>query len=195
MLIAALGGSGNDVVSRNPDQPKWQDGLAACDVVVADVLAAADLPVIVWCRSRRVLESSQFTRLEELARKVVADTIAWPDPKAALERLANRWTVLITCVLEGGPTRFNDLKSQLGVSAQVLTRILRNLERDGLVTRQVYAEVPVRVEYALTPFGHSLYAALAPLCEWGTLHMKRIETRKEAAEAKTRQESARMMRA
>jgi len=86
--------------------------------------------------------------------------------REALERLANRWTMLITCVLEGGPTRFNDLKSQLGVSAQVLTRILRELERDGLVTRQVYAEVPVRVEYALTPLGGTMCSIVQAVGEW-----------------------------
>jgi DNA-binding HxlR family transcriptional regulator len=86
--------------------------------------------------------------------------------REALERLANRWTMLITCVLEGGPTRFNDLKSQLGVSAQVLTRILRQLERDGLVTRQVYAEVPVRVEYALTPLGGTMCSIVQAVGEW-----------------------------
>jgi DNA-binding HxlR family transcriptional regulator len=86
--------------------------------------------------------------------------------REALERLANRWTMLITCVLEGGPTRFNDLKSQLGVSAQVLTRILRGLERDGLVTRQVYAEVPVRVEYALTPLGGTMCSIVQAVGDW-----------------------------
>ena len=86
--------------------------------------------------------------------------------REALERLANRWTVLITCVLEGGPTRFNDLKSQLGVSAQVLTRVLRDLERDGLVTRQVYAEVPVRVEYALTPLGGTMCSIVQAVGDW-----------------------------
>jgi len=86
--------------------------------------------------------------------------------REALERLANRWTVLITYVLEGGPTRFNDLKSQLGVSAQVLTRILRDLERDGLVTRQVYAEVPVRVEYALTPLGGTMCSVVHAVGDW-----------------------------
>jgi DNA-binding HxlR family transcriptional regulator len=86
--------------------------------------------------------------------------------REALERLANRWTMLITCALEGGPTRFNDLKSQLGVSAQVLTRILRELERDGLVTRQVYAEVPVRVEYALTPLGGTMCSIVQAVGEW-----------------------------
>ena len=86
--------------------------------------------------------------------------------REALERLANRWTVLITYVLEDRPTRFNDLKSQLGLSAQVLTRVLRDLERDGLVTRQVYAEVPVRVEYALTPLGGTMCAIVHDVRDW-----------------------------
>ena len=86
--------------------------------------------------------------------------------REALERLANRWTVLITQVLEHGPTRFNDLKSQLGVSAQVLTRVLRDLERDGLVSRQVYAEVPVRVEYALTPLGGTMCSIVRAVGDW-----------------------------
>ena len=83
-----------------------------------------------------------------------------------MERLANRWTVLITSVLEERPTRFNDLKSQLGVSAQVLTRVLRDLERDGLVSRQVYAEVPVRVEYALTRLGGTMCSIVHDVRDW-----------------------------
>lgn len=86
--------------------------------------------------------------------------------REALERLANRWTVLITYALEDGPTRFNDLKSQLGVSAQVLTRALRDLERDGLVARQVYPEVPVRVEYALTPLGGTMCSIVQDVRAW-----------------------------
>jgi len=86
--------------------------------------------------------------------------------REALERLANRWTVLIAYALEDGPIRFNDLKSQLGVSAQVLTRVLRDLERDGLVTRQVYAEVPVRVEYALTSLGGTMCSIVHAVWDW-----------------------------
>lgn len=86
--------------------------------------------------------------------------------REAVERLANRWTVLVASVLEEKPTRFNDLKSQLGVSAQVLTRILRDLERDGLVSRQVYAEVPVRVEYALTPLGGTMCSIVHDVRDW-----------------------------
>jgi DNA-binding HxlR family transcriptional regulator len=86
--------------------------------------------------------------------------------RVALERLANRWTVLIAYVLEDGPTRFNDLKGQLGLSAQVLSRVLRDLERDGLVTREVYAEVPVRVEYALTPLGATMCSIVHAVGDW-----------------------------
>jgi DNA-binding HxlR family transcriptional regulator len=86
--------------------------------------------------------------------------------REALERLANRWTVLITYALEKKPIRFNELKSQLGVSAQVLTRTLRDLERDGLVTRQLYAEVPVRVEYALTPLGRTMCSIVHDVRDW-----------------------------
>jgi DNA-binding HxlR family transcriptional regulator len=74
--------------------------------------------------------------------------------------------VLIASALEERPTRFNDLKNQLGVSAQVLTRILRDLERDGLVSRQVYAEVPVRVEYALTPLGGTMCSIVHDVRDW-----------------------------
>ncbi|MEU1519877.1 helix-turn-helix domain-containing protein [Streptomyces sp. NPDC005811] len=84
----------------------------------------------------------------------------------AFERLANRWTMRLTHVLEAGPTRFNDLKKQLGVSSEMLSRVLRDLERDGLVARQVFAEVPVRVEYALTPLGGTMCRPVHAVREW-----------------------------
>ena len=86
--------------------------------------------------------------------------------REALERLANRWTVLITYTLEGGPTRFNELRKRVGVSAQVLSRVLRDLERDGLIARQVYAEVPVRVEYTLTELGGTMCAIVHDIRMW-----------------------------
>jgi DNA-binding HxlR family transcriptional regulator len=84
----------------------------------------------------------------------------------AIERIANRWIVLITYALEDGPTRFNDLKNHLGVSSQVLARALRDLERDGLIDRRVYAEVPVRVEYSLTPLGGTMCAPVHAIRTW-----------------------------
>jgi DNA-binding HxlR family transcriptional regulator len=84
----------------------------------------------------------------------------------AIERLANRWTVLITYALEDGPTRFNDLKNRLGVSSQVLARVLRDLERDGLINRRVYAEVPARVEYSLTTLGGTMCSPVHAIRTW-----------------------------
>ena len=84
----------------------------------------------------------------------------------AIDRMANRWTILITVALEAGPTRFNDLKGQLGVSSQVLTRVLRDLVRDGLVDRTVYAEVPTRVEYSLTELGGTMCTPVHAVRTW-----------------------------
>jgi DNA-binding HxlR family transcriptional regulator len=84
----------------------------------------------------------------------------------AVERMANRWTVLVTHVLEDGPTRFNSIKRRLDVSSQVLTRVLRDLERDGLIERTVHAEAPVRVEYSLTSLGGSMCTPVHSVREW-----------------------------
>ncbi|MFI1363363.1 winged helix-turn-helix transcriptional regulator [Streptomyces griseochromogenes] len=86
--------------------------------------------------------------------------------REAMERLAGRWTVLIAHALEDGPTRFNDLRHQLGVSAQVLARALRDLERDGLVARRLYPEVPVRVEYELTELGGTMCPVVREIRRW-----------------------------
>jgi DNA-binding HxlR family transcriptional regulator len=84
----------------------------------------------------------------------------------AIELLANRWTILVTFALEAGPMRFNELKSRLGVSSQVLTRLLRELERGGMVERRVIPEVPIRVEYRLTNLGGSMCAPVHAIREW-----------------------------
>ena len=84
----------------------------------------------------------------------------------ALELLADRWTILIVRVLEEGPARFTELKRELNVSGQVLTRALRNLERHGIVGRTVFAEVPPRVEYTLTEFGGTLCPVILLVRQW-----------------------------
>jgi DNA-binding HxlR family transcriptional regulator len=84
----------------------------------------------------------------------------------AVERMANRWTVLVTHVLEDGPTRFNTIKRRLDVSSQVLTRVLRDLERDGLIERAVHGEAPVRVEYSLTNLGGTMCTPVHSVREW-----------------------------
>lgn len=84
-----------------------------------------------------------------------------------LDLLANKWTALAIGALEDGPQRFGVIKKQLqGVSPKVLSQTLRKLEANDLVTRTVFAEVPLRVEYALTPLGRSAGAPLAHLRSW-----------------------------
>ncbi|MGH3168616.1 MAG: winged helix-turn-helix transcriptional regulator [Trebonia sp.] len=93
-----------------------------------------------------------------------ADTVLRGSPYRAdcptrqiLDRIGDRWTVLIVGVLWDGPARFSELRRRVeGVSQKMLTQTLRGLERDGLVRRTVYPEVPVRVEYALTEAGRTL---------------------------------------
>src|SRR5437764_12150822 len=71
--------------------------------------------------------------------------------RLVLDRIGDKWTVLVVLLLSDGPMRFSRLRGGLGrVAPKVLTQTLRRLERDGLVTRAIFAEVPPRVEYALT---------------------------------------------
>src|SRR5271167_769225 len=99
--------------------------------------------------------------------------------EAALEVVGGKWKVLILWPLRAEPHRFGELRRLVpGISEKMLIQHLKEMEADGIVKRKDFKEVPPRVEYALTSFGQSLYGALTPLCEWGTLHMKRIETRK-----------------
>ena len=108
--------------------------------------------------------------------------------EAALDVIGGKWKVLILWALRVDAQRFGELRRLVaGISEKMLIQHLKEMQADGIVTRKDFKEVPPRVEYALTPFGKSLYVALAPLCEWGTLHMNRIEARKEATEARTRQ--------
>jgi len=92
-----------------------------------------------------------------------------------LDRLGDKWTVLVVGLLEGEPVRFNRLRAALpGISQKVLTSTLRALERDGLVRREVTLQVPVRVEYSLTPLGRSLSAPLSALRTWTDGHFAEV---------------------
>jgi DNA-binding HxlR family transcriptional regulator len=87
--------------------------------------------------------------------------------RSMLDLLANKWTALAIGALEEGPHRFGELRRRLeGVSPKVLSATLKRMEAAGLVDRTVFAEVPARVEYALTPLGMSAAAPLAHLRDW-----------------------------
>src|SRR6478752_6932718 len=95
--------------------------------------------------------------------------------QAAVGVLAAKWSVVILTRLSTGSSRFNELLRQIdGVSRRMLSATLRQLERDGLVERHVYARVPARVGYELSPAGMDLMAALAPLAGWGAEHRAEV---------------------
>ena len=107
---------------------------------------------------------------------------------AALDVMGGKWKGLILWALRSEARRFGELRRVVqGISEKMLIQHLKEMEADGIVSRRDFREVPPHVEYALTPFGHSLLDALSPLCEWGTVHMKRIEVRRKAPEATTGQ--------
>lgn len=114
-----------------------------------------------------------------------------PDPydascpsRQVLDRIGDRWTVLVVGSLSGGPLRFSELARRIdGVSQKMLTQTLRGLERDGLVARTVHAEVPPRVEYELTHVGRTLTAPLSALDAWAREHLPVIEEARAAYDA------------
>ncbi|WP_409365020.1 winged helix-turn-helix transcriptional regulator [Catellatospora methionotrophica] len=106
--------------------------------------------------------------------------------RAILDQICNKWTLLIVATLDQGTVRFTDLHQQIpGISQRMLTLTLRNLERDGLVARTVYAEVPPRVEYALTDTGRSLIPPALALAGWAIEHVPHIEASRAAYQART----------
>ncbi|WP_306591978.1 helix-turn-helix domain-containing protein [Geothrix sp. 21YS21S-4] len=94
----------------------------------------------------------------------------------ALDLIADKWTTLLIYLLARGKQRYGDLHRQVGgISQKMLTQTLRKLERDGLVTRHVYPEVPPRTEYELTKLGHTLIGPMGALCEWAGAHLAELE--------------------
>jgi DNA-binding HxlR family transcriptional regulator len=103
--------------------------------------------------------------------------------RAILDRICNKWTLLVVATLDQGTVRFTDLHRQIpGISQRMLTLTLRYLERDGLVSRTVHAEVPPRVEYELTPTGKSLIPPALALAGWAVEHVPEIEASRVAYE-------------
>lgn len=100
--------------------------------------------------------------------------------QAAVGVLAAKWSVVVLTRLAEGTHRFNELLRQIdGVSRRMLSATLRQLERDGLVERHVYARVPARVEYELSPVGANLLDALVPLAGWGLQHQLDVTNARE----------------
>lgn len=103
-----------------------------------------------------------------------------------LDRLADKWSLLVVEMLGEGQQRFSELHRAIeGISQRMLTLTLRHLERDGLVIRKVHPVVPPRVDYDLTPLGRSLLTIIEPLVSWTRQHREEITNARIAYDSKS----------
>ncbi|WP_396331894.1 winged helix-turn-helix transcriptional regulator [Burkholderia anthina] len=97
-----------------------------------------------------------------------------------LDRIGDKWSLYIIATLNDGARRFNELKREIdGISQRMLTLTLRGLERDGLITRTVFATIPPRVDYALTPLGETLLEPVMALVMWAEKNKQPIAQARE----------------
>jgi DNA-binding HxlR family transcriptional regulator len=95
--------------------------------------------------------------------------------RMVLDRLADKWTVLVVGQLAHGTRRFGELRREIsGISPKVLTQTLRMLERDGILARRIYASVPPKVEYTLTPLGRTLIRLVDEIRDWAETHIDAV---------------------
>ncbi len=120
-------------------------------------------------------------------RKVSGPCAAWPEDSAfireVLDRGGDTWTILVISTLGSGPLRYSELRAAVpGISQRMLTLTLKDLERDGLVTRTAHAEVPPRVEYELTGLSRSLLDVVQTLAAWAATHHGEVAANRRAHE-------------
>jgi DNA-binding HxlR family transcriptional regulator len=98
------------------------------------------------------------------------------EARQTLKVIANRWVSIILCALGNGNKRYSELDDVIeGLSQRMLTRTLKDLERNGIIERVVLSQHPVKVEYALTSLGKTLYEPLHALCAWAETHMTEVK--------------------
>ena len=96
--------------------------------------------------------------------------------RETFDRLGDKWTLVVIVILSSGPQRFSALQTGvIGISQRMLTVTLRKLERDGIVQRSVFAEVPPRVQYELTELGMTLIAPVTGLADWSIMNRDALE--------------------
>jgi DNA-binding HxlR family transcriptional regulator len=111
--------------------------------------------------------------------------------RQALDRIADKWTVLVVGLLEQRPHRFGELRKGIdGISQKMLTQTLKSLEFDGLVSRRVEATVPVTVEYSLTTTGRTLAEPLDAIRRWAERHIEAVVAARVRGEKTARSHSA-----
>nr|WP_260610184.1 helix-turn-helix domain-containing protein [Sphingomonas sp. IC081] len=129
---------------------------------------------------------------EETAPLRAPDVYAANCPtRQLLDRVADKWSVLILLTLGNGEMRFNALKRRIdGISQKMLSQTLRSLERDGLVLRAVVPSVPVTVSYAISPLGRELLGALQAMIDWAEARMGMVAQAQRDYDARERELSA-----
>lgn len=124
------------------------------------------------------------------------DVLQWDqredcEVRQILDRIADKWSLQVIALLDRRSLRFTELRRMIdGVSQRMLTRTLRHLERDGLVSRTVHPTVPPRVDYALTPLGGTLHATIRALVTWTEEHQGEIATARAAYDVRVAAEQA-----
>ncbi|MFO0579820.1 MAG: helix-turn-helix domain-containing protein [Polyangia bacterium] len=100
--------------------------------------------------------------------------------REVLNRVGDKWSVLIVALLKDGALRFSELKRMIeGISQRMLTLTLRGLERDGLISRTVTPTIPPRVDYELTPLGRTLLTPVLALTEWAQQHRTELQAARD----------------
>jgi DNA-binding HxlR family transcriptional regulator len=111
--------------------------------------------------------------------------------RTSLAKIANKWTAMIVIALSDGPVRFGSIRHMVeGISGKVLADTLRDLERDGILTRTVYDEMPLRVEYELTPLGQTLREPLTALGLWAEHHIAEVLDARDAYDVRPQEPTA-----
>ncbi|MFC6020720.1 winged helix-turn-helix transcriptional regulator [Plantactinospora solaniradicis] len=122
------------------------------------------------------------------------DVLQWDtredcEVRQILDRIADKWSLLVIALLDRRSLRFTELRRKVdGISQRMLARTLRHLERDGLVTRTVYPTVPPRVDYELTPMGATLHETIRALVHWTETHQNAIATARAAYDVRMAEE-------
>jgi DNA-binding HxlR family transcriptional regulator len=111
--------------------------------------------------------------------------------RQVLDLIGDKWASLLILLLTDEPKRFSMLQRSIqGISQKMLTQTLRRLERDGLISRTLYPEVPLRVEYALTPLGETLCAPISALVNWAEEHIDEVSAAQNTYDARSTSEAS-----
>jgi DNA-binding HxlR family transcriptional regulator len=125
---------------------------------------------------KKALSRDQVSRTKPGARPLAPDPYDRTCPtRILLDRIGDKWTVLVLGLLRDGPMRFNEMRRAIGgVTQKMLSQTLKSLDRDGLVNRKVLQTTPVSVEYSLTPLGATLTATIDELQRWARDHIVEV---------------------